>query len=138
MKIVSDYLDMLRKAGVYDNTAMIVMADHGFGYKDGEEVPLGRNNPLLAVKGMGEHHDIMQISEAPIAYDDLQEAYRRLLDGASSDQVFDAKEGDDRVRRYLYYDFTDEDHMVEYELHGHAEDVENLKPTGRVFDRKWS
>ena len=118
--------------------AMIVMADHGFGYKDGEEVPLGRNNPLLAVKGMGEHHDIMQISEAPIAYDDLQEAYRRLLDGASSDQVFDAKEGDDRVRRYLYYDFTDEDHMVEYELHGHAEDVENLKPTGRVFDRKWS
>ena len=40
--------------------------------------------------------------------------------------------------RYLYYDFTDEDHMVEYELHGHAEDVENLKPTGRTFDRKWN
>ena len=138
MKMVSDYLDMLREAGVYDNTAILVMADHGFGYKDGEEVPLGRNNPLLCVKGMNEHHDTMQISEAPIAYDDLQEAYQRLLDGAGSDQVFDAKEGDERVRRYLYYDFTDEDHMVEYELHGHAEDVENLKPTGRTFDRKWN
>ena len=54
------------------------------------------------MKGMNEHHDTMQISEAPIAYDDLQEAYQRLLDGAGSDQVFDAKEGDERVRRYLY------------------------------------
>ncbi len=134
MKIVDTYLDMLREAGVYDNTAILVLSDHGFGYANGEEVPLGRNNPFLAVKGINEHHDAMQISGAPISYEDLQEAYRRLLDGATSDQVFDAKEGDDRVRRYLYYEFTKEDHMVEYELHGHAEDHNNLVPTGRVFD----
>ena len=97
MTIVKDYLQMLRQAGVYDNSSIIIMSDHGFGYADGVEVPLGRNNPFLAVKGMGEHHDAMQISGAPISYVDLQEAYRRLLDGAPGDAVFDAKEGDDRV-----------------------------------------
>ena len=135
MTIVDEYLNMLRDAGVYDNTAIIVMSDHGFGYEDNKEVPLGRNNPLLAVKGIGEHHDTMQISEAPISYEDLQEAYQRLLDGAPSDAVFDAKEGDERARRYLYYDYTKEDHMVEYELHGEAADWNNLIPTGRIFDQ---
>ena len=135
MTLVDSYLNMLREAGVYDNSAIIVMGDHGFGYANGVEVPLGRNNAFLAVKGMDEHHDTMQISEAPISYEDLQEAYQRLLDGAPGDAVFDAKEGDQRVRRYLFYDFTKEDHMVEYELYGNAADLDNLKPTGRIFDR---
>ena len=45
-----------------------------------------RQCALLLIKGRNEHHDTMQISQAPISFEDLQEAYVRLLDGRRSDE----------------------------------------------------
>ena len=56
----------------------------------------------------------MQISEAPVSYVDLWDAYMRLMDGKQSDAIFDWKEGDTRERRYLRYSFSETDHLVEY------------------------
>ena len=133
MTVVNAYLERLKKDGVYDNTAIVLMADHG--YNDAGDSPwLGRSNPFLAVKGVGERHDF-KISNAPISYEDLQTAYQRLLDGASSDQVFDDREGDERARRYLCYRYTEEYYMQEYLQHGHATNMETLTPTGEVYER---
>lgn len=133
MTIVNQYLTRLKDAGVYDNSVILLMADHGYGYD--REIPIvGRGNPLLAVKGVQEHHQ-MQISQAPISYDDLQTAYQRLLTGSSGDQVFDARENDQRTRRFLYYEYTDEHHMQEYEQQGHAADIETMVPTGKKYNR---
>ncbi len=134
MTILKQYLDDLKEAGVYDNTAIVVMADHGY-WTYWDDKLLGRSNPLLAVKGVGESHP-MSLSEAPISYEDLQECFSRLLDGKSSDQVFDAKEGDQRVRRYLSYNYLEEGHIVEYEQTGYATDLGTMVATGRVFDAK--
>lgn len=134
------YLSALKKSGTYDNTAIIVMSDHGFN-QDIDNADMG-NNPfmrqcgLLLIKGVGEKHDTMQISEAPVSYEDLQEAYRRLLDGAWSDTVFDCREGDHRDRRYLWYAVTDEDYLVEYQQTGYASDLSTMIPTGREF--RWT
>ncbi|MFQ8901895.1 MAG: hypothetical protein ACLR7D_08430 [Lachnospira eligens] len=57
----------------------IVMADHGYGLSYG---PRNRQHPVLFVKGKNESHDYT-VSEAPISYDDLQEAFSRLLDGSN-------------------------------------------------------
>ena len=76
------------------------------------------------------------MSEAPISYEDLQECFSRLLDGTSSDQVFDAKEGDQRIRRYLSYNYLEEGHIVEFEQKGYATDLGTMVATGRVFDSK--
>ena len=132
MTILKQYLDDLKEAGVYDNTAIVVMADHGY-WTYWDDKLLGRSNPLLAVKGVGEQHE-MSVSEAPISYEDLQECFSRLLDGKSSDQVFDASEGDQRIRRYLSYNYLEEGHIVEYEQKGYATDLSTMIPTGRVFD----
>lgn len=133
MTIVDAYLSRLKEAGVYDNSVIVLMADHGYGYN--RDIPiLGRSNPLLAVKGVDEHHDL-QISDAPISYEDLQEAYHRLLRGTPGDGVFDAQEGDVRPRRYLGYLYEHEDHMVEYMQQGHASDIETLLPTGNEYVR---
>ena len=132
MTVLKQYLDDLKEAGVYDNTAIVVMADHGY-WTYWDDHLLGRSNPLLAVKGVGERH-ALSVSEAPISYEDLQECFSRLLDGKSSDQVFDAKEGDQRVRRYLSYKYLEEGHIVEYEQTGYATDLSTMIPTGRVFD----
>lgn len=134
MTILKQYLDDLKEAGVYDNTAIVVMADHGY-WTYWDDKLLGRSNPLLAVKGVGESHP-MALSEAPISYEDLQECFSRLLDGKSSAQVFDAKDGDQRVRRYLSYNYLEEGHIVEYEQTGYATDLSTMVPTGRVFDAK--
>lgn len=78
----------------------------------------------------------MQISEAPICYEDLQTAYVRLLDGMQSEEVFDWTEGDARERRFLEYAPGNEKRMVEYIQSGHAQDTASMVPTGREFIRK--
>jgi hypothetical protein len=132
MTIVAAYLQKLKDAGVYDNSAILVMADHGYD-PDPVEPVVGRMNPFLAVKGLDEHHDLA-ISKAPISYEDLQTAYARLLEGKSSGQVFDAQEGDDRVRRCILYKYLEDDHMLEYTQQGDAADPSGLTPTGTVYD----
>lgn len=130
--ITRAYLDKLKENGVYDNSVIIVMSDHGF---DGYELEdtLARHNPAFLVKGINEKHD-MYVSNAPIAYEDLQEAYIRLLEGCNSMEIFDWKEGDERERRYLFYYYLQEDHMEEYMIKGNAADESSLIPTGREFN----
>ena len=94
-----------------------------------------RQCALLLIKGRNEHHDTMQISQAPISFEDLQEAYVRLLDGRRRDEVFDWKEGDARERRFLRYSFLDDDHMQEYIQTGYASDMDTMIPTGREYNR---
>ncbi|MCH5344669.1 MAG: sulfatase-like hydrolase/transferase [Acetatifactor sp.] len=130
MTITQAYLDKLKAAGVYDNSVIIVMADHGYSVTD----PLGfdRQNPILFIKGLGEHHE-MDISNIPISYEDLQETYVRLLNGGSGGNIVDYREDSQRERRFLYYDF--EDYMEEYIQTGHAFDDDTMEATGNVYVR---
>lgn len=130
MTITRDYLNKLRESGAYDNSVIIVMADHGFDSIDYEA--LYRQNPVLFVKGVGEKH-AMQTSMAPVSYVDLQEAYQRLINGADSTQIFDCKEGEVRERRFLFYNYNEESTMYEYKLTGMAWDRETFVPTGKEY-----
>ena len=135
--LAKNYIQALKDSGAYDNTAIIVMADHGYNGK-GDEMDRDvwlRPSPMFLVKGREEHHDTMQISEAPVSYEDLSQAYLRLMDGEQSDALFDWKEGDVRERRYLRYSFAEMNHMVEYSQKGHAQNLDTMELTGRVFDR---
>ena len=132
-----DYVEQLRESGAYDNTTIIVMSDHGFNgnlAQNGDATWM-RQCAMLLVKGRNEHHDTMQISQAPISFEDLQEAYVRLLDGEQSDSVFDWKEGDLRERRFLRYSFLDDSHMQEYMQTGYASDMDTMILTGREYNR---
>ena len=142
MTVTMAYLDKLRDAGVYDNSVIIVLSDHGYNIEgDAVDTPQrdenehGRQHPILFVKGLNESHDF-QVSGAPISYEDLVSAYYKLMDGAASDDCFAYKEGDQRERRYLLYKYLGENHMVEYVQTGYAGDESTLLPTGRVFDAK--
>lgn len=130
LTITKAYLNKLKEAGVYDNSAIIVMADHGYN----KEGYFGQQNPIFFAKGIHEKHDFI-ISEAPVSYMDLQEAYVRLMDGASGDQMFDWKNGDQRERRYLFYEKGDENHLIEYMQPGKADDAEAMYRTGNVYSR---
>lgn len=143
MTITMAYLNMLRESGVYDNSIILVLSDHGYNTSGDAlttavyyENPTGRQHPILFIKGLNESHEV-QVSGAPVSYDDLQTAYDRLLAGALSDEVFDWQEGDQRERRYLLYNFRGtpgQEHMIEYMQTGYAGDEDTMIPTGRVFD----
>lgn len=124
------YLTKLKESGVYDNSVIIVMSDHGF---NGLEVQ-GRQNPFFCVKGINERHEL-ETSDAPISFVDLQEAYQRLLSGADGGSIFDWKSGDLRERRYLYHEYSKEDYMVEYIQPGQADDTNAMYETGNVYSR---
>lgn len=133
LTLAAMYIDALKKSGAYDNTALIVMADHGYNGDSSNEYEFMRQAAMFLVKGRNENHDTMQISQAPVSYVDLPDAYVRLLDGQQSDEIFDWKEGDTRERRFLYYKFLQEDTMMEYLQKGYAQDMTTMVPTGKVF-----
>lgn len=123
------YLQKLKNAGVYDNSIIIIMGDHGYN----EDQLEGRQNPVLMIKGLNEKHD-MKISAAPISYEDLQEAYSLLLSGNQSDEIFNYQEGEYRERRYLLYEYEKDNHMVEYIQTGPAHSLDTLIPTGKEYN----
>ncbi|MBR3349484.1 MAG: alkaline phosphatase family protein [Solobacterium sp.] len=132
MKTADAFLKKLKEAGVYDNSSIMIMADHGF--ENGSDSNLDRFNPLLMIKGFKEKHP-HAVSEAPISYLDLPEAYNRLLMHKKAEECFDAKEGDARERRVLLFVFQNEELIEEYIQDGYASDYENLKPTGKAYRR---
>ena len=130
MTLTGAYLDKLKDAGVYDNSVIIVMADHGFAWEDIHD----RQNPILFVKGIDEEHEF-SVADAPISFVDLQEAYQRLLSGTDGEAIFDWQSGDSRERRFLFHEYLNEDYMVEYMQTGPAHDKNTMYETGNVYSR---
>lgn len=131
------YIQKLQASGVYDNTVIIVLSDHGYNDEPYENLyynPYGRQQPILFIKGFNEHHEEMQVSEAPVAQGDLQEAYVKLMDGSYGSDVFPYKEGDQRERRFLWYRSDRSTHFEEYIQTGHASNTETMIRTGKVYD----
>lgn len=127
--IINKYLNYLKENNIYDNSNIIIMADHGYNMGN---VP-GRQNPILYIKGVDEHHS-MNVSDKAVSYTDLQDAYKDLLETKKSSDLF-KNISMDRERRYLYYVFLEEDHMVEYIQTGKAWDTKAMEPTGKEFNR---
>ncbi len=142
--MLGQYLDMLRHNGTYDNTAIVIMSDHGWSCDENHR-EVNAHSIFLA-KGFGESHSYT-VNEAPLSYDDLQTAFGRLLDGAQGDAVSDWKAGDHRERRFMSYTHQysesegktvqtheiDEDGFIEMIQTGFAGDYSTLKPSGVVY-----
>ena len=130
LTLINTYLNSLKENNVYDNSVIIVMSDHGYTLK---KRPIGRQNPILFIKGLNEHHD-MDKSDKKISYSDLNDAYIDLLNDKKSSELF-SNIPSDRERRILLYEYLNENHMKEYLQKGHAWEDKMLVPTGKKFDR---
>ena len=134
LKIVSTYLQQLRDKGLYDNTMVIVLADHG----DWEaEVVI---NPMLLVKPFDSEVEGLAVSNAQITYEDLMPTQIEAITGNDAGTtVFEVNEDEERERRFLYYDWYgdwESDYLPE--LHeqlvtGNVRDSASRTPTGKVY-----
>ncbi len=137
LKITAKLISKLKESNLYDNTILIVMADHGYSN--------GRQNPLLLVKGLNEHHSFA-VSDKAVSYYDLQDAYIELLDKhVVGEEIFG--DSDDSKRGRLYCSVPFNTHlnfdtygglMREYVCNGYAWDQSNLKDTGNQYEEKES
>lgn len=133
--MIQTYINRLKTAGVYDNSSIVIMADHG--YKDGVyeyDYINSRFNPILYIKGVNETHSKMHTSDKPISFEDLGQAFDDLRLGKKSTDLFKDIEYP-RDRTIIYYVWNEEDHMVEEIQSGKAWDDTTITETGNVFDR---
>lgn len=103
LNIVLEYITQLKELGVYDNTMIIVTADHGMG--DG----IGRC-PIFLVKFF-DGNGAVDVSNAPISHENLLPTIMKEcgLDDDNKDgkSVKDILESDITERKYFYYSWDD-------------------------------
>ena len=135
--VVKMYLQRLKDSDAYDNSVIVIIADHGYDVREGN--PLGRANPILFVKGKNETHHKMQTSAKQIYQGDFEDAFIELADGAKSTDIFKNIPEKDRERIFMSYHFIDENHMTEYIQRYHAWDKDKFEATGKKFeqDERW-
>ena len=127
--VIEKYLDRVKESGMYDNSVIIIMSDHGYNGSNHD----GRQNPSLYIKGFNETHDNMIVSNKKVSYQDLYDSiYSDLLNGSKSNELL-KNVSNNRVRRYIYY--KEENHMYEQTLDGHAWETDKLKDTGKTYFR---
>lgn len=129
--LISKYINRLKESGAYDNSTIVIMADHGHVIP---ETPEGRFNPILYIKGKGEHHHALKISEKQVHQQDLDYAFVELADGKKSTEIFSDVPNEGRERRGLGYFCVKEYSFREFVQKKKAWDVLDYEPTGKSFD----
>ena len=146
--ILSQYLEDLKSLGVYDNSTIIVTADHGYwgSTVHGESAPTTDDlnhpiSPICLVKPAGATGSY-QVSEAPVSHADFQPTVLTAVgdeqDAASfgdGTTYFDVPEGANRLRYFIMerYDGVHETTMDQYVVDGDALDFSNWSYTGNSW-----
>ena len=134
INLINKYLNYLKDNGVYDNSAIIILADHGFWWDIDDDALLKRQNPILYIKGFNEHHS-REISNEKISFDYLQDMYKNLLDGSDAGSVMSGIDNSN-PRRFMLYRVFGYNHMEEFFQYGHSKDLNTLKASGNIYDLK--
>lgn len=93
--MLTEYLVQLQDAGVYDNSTIIIMSDHGTGFNA---------QPIFFIKRPNESHDELQVTNAPITYHEFVPTIIQLIGEDYTEygqSIFDFKENDWRERVFL-------------------------------------
>ena len=104
LNLMRAYLDALKAAGTYDNTTVIMTADHGFNM---------RFYPMLLVKDIGTGEKEMRIDSSPISYEeDFEQIMTSVTSGKSfADTVSAMNLKEDRIRTAVDYCTEDASYM---------------------------
>ncbi|MFZ3171885.1 MAG: sulfatase-like hydrolase/transferase [Carboxydocellales bacterium] len=159
LEITKKFLTSLKKNGIYDNSMIFIVGDHGLGtfginlsasgYTESGKITKLTSNytiasgiPLILVKPFASTED-MKVSDAPVSLSDIPKTITSELGltvkypGRS---MFTIKESDIRERRFLAYQWEHEywdkaylPSMQEYIISGFSWLNQSWRPTYRKF-----
>ena len=138
MLLIDKFISKLKEIGVYDESIIIIMGDHGnsIDNREGLKGCFWGTNPCFMVKGIGERHDF-NMSDRPLSYEDLQKIYDNLLEGLSSEESVSFVSNEIRERFFYRIDAGDWDSLlIEYKGTGPAADYTQLVETGVKYNAK--
>lgn len=126
LRIVQNYMEKLKQSGSYDNTAIIIMADHGY-YDNGV-----LSSPLFMVKPRAAHGS-MKVNNAPICQLDFGSTVLELAGCENWEKygksVFEIEEGAVRERYFYQYYLEERTDSPEFRLIEYEIDSESNKPS---------
>ncbi len=151
LKLVSMFLGELKEAGIYDNSLIVIMGDHG-ALPDvylpqekrahaGQVYYPGRGGglPLVLIKPFGAS-GLMRVSDAAVSLSDIPKTIMselHLKDDFPGVSMFDTGSSDGRVRKFYAYSWSEqrikEDYlpvMTEYSISGFSWFADSWKETG--------
>ena len=127
----------LERIGILKDTCVIITADHGQGnILDSEQnsgQPDKTSRPIFLVKSLKEHHEQMEISDAPVSQKQLLptilQAFGAEYDGYG--KTFEEIQDNERYER-TYIDIYG-GHTIQFMIHGHAAELENWSVKEAVY-----
>lgn len=128
LKIVSDYLRMMKDQGLYDDATIIVTSDHGNWDWNHDDV-VDATNPIMLVKpAQSAEKDAqpLKVSQQQTGHCDYHATIMQAATGSTQSYgltVWDApKKGRDRYFIYPVHDGKRDRQVVEYQIDGNALD----------------
>lgn len=132
MGIVLEYIEQLKRLGLYDSATIIITADHGqhYLYVPWRETNLSSmgldktSNPILLVKNSGDTWDGIKQSGAPVTHtevvSDIVHAMNPQVSAKYGRTLQEIGEKEDRVRTMIYW--RSDLPYVKYSINGNARD----------------
>ena len=120
IKLLDEFITQLKELGVYEESTIIIMGDHGLRGLD--------QNPLLLIKQF-ESNAPFEISDTPMSYKDIPGI---LVDALQHNKVNIDEKYVSMGKRYFYVGDS-KDMLHEYVTEGLAYDVTSFKETGNVY-----
>lgn len=132
MKEIELLLEELKKNSIYDNSAIVIMADHG-GVE--ENASYLASCPLLLYKGFNEHHDF-EINSDAISWEQINPTFVSLVTGIDDDRCIWNSHDKNNARRFLHHPLVMQNPpLEEYEVTGNVADgTAEYKTTGKIFE----
>ena len=127
------FTNSLKQQGLYDNSTIVIMADHGYHGLS--------QNPLLLVKDRNEDHPYT-VSDACISYFDLQPSFTEIINNPEYSINNELQKiGSNSRTRYFYYNENDvvmktygyARDIIEYITDSKANETEQMEETGVIF-----
>lgn len=137
LKLCTQYIDMMKEAGVYDNTTIIIMADHGY-YWDGV-----LTNPLMMIKPCNSQKPF-EISDAPTSHINFQGTVASVFgyndDGRYGVSISNISKTDTPERLFYQYNLQegavgDKFRLIEYRIAPEGNDRKMFSLTDRDIGR---
>lgn len=130
LDIVYDYIEQLMQLGLYDDSVIIITADHGL-HDDEEELFQTAATPIFLIKEKNNHFDEMKITNAPEYHTDLLKTilvdiglYYEEDGDRFGCSIYDFKENELRERRWYNREFnTYYGYYYEYTYTGDTEEL---------------
>ena len=139
LKMVGKYLQNMKEAGVYDNSTIIITADHGYYSDYGMDK---FTNPMMMIKRKGSTGDIT-FNSSPTCHLDIAATIVDLATGESENEfgksMFEYNESDERERYYYHYYLKEkgnEHRLIEFSIDSDSNKEDAFKLTGNEYTVK--